>query len=854
MTLQPGDRLGPYQIIAPIAAGGMGEVYRARDDRLQRDVAVKVLPELFATDPERRARFEREAQAVAALSHPNILSIFDVGVQGRIAYAVTELLEGETLRERLIAGPVPLRKTVDYGVQIARGLAAAHDKGIVHRDLKPENLFLVADGRLKILDFGIARSVAAEGPTMAGSTDPGAVMGTAGYMAPEQVRGQIVDERADLFALGAVLYEMLSGRRAFQRDTVAETMTAILREDPPEVADARLSLPPGLERIVRHCLEKNPAERFQSARDVAFAIEALSGTATASVERVEAAAPASRRRIWPAAAVALVLIAAPAGFLAGRRATSAPPPVVTFEKKTFDAQFISNARFLPDGQTIVFSAALTGNIPSLFVSRANTAAPQPLGHERTHLLSVSASGELAVLTEVEHIGHRLYTGTLARMTLDGAPRSWMDHVREADWAPAGTDIAIVHDVDRIDHLEFPAGHVLYQSNGYISEPRVAPDGNRVAFVDHQARFDDRGWVKVVDRSGTVTALTDEFWGIEGLAWTPDGRAIAFAGATGGVAGYQPQLVAASPGQPVRQLLPSVGSVVVVDTAKDGRYLMLRFDDRMGIRVFTPGMKDERDLGWLNTAIDPRLSKDATLLLFTDQSEAAGPTYATEYRSVDGGPVARLGDGSNRGLSPDGRWAMALVLSQPQRLMLYPLGPGSAKQVDRGAITRYSSGSRWLPDGRILSCGSEGAQPPRCYQQTIDGKPQPMTPPGFAEASPAPDGRTLLLRSTDEAWNLARPDSSTIEPLTALSRLDDVVGWSRDSRAAYVQRRHVLPSKVERFDLISGARTTIREINAGDSVASMAIEVTEYRDDGSYVYWYWKRPTTMFVASGLPTRQ
>jgi len=350
--------LGPYEIVAAIAAGGMGEVYRARDARLQRDVAIKVLPDVFATDPDRRARFEREARAVAALSHPNILSIFDVGVQGQTAYAVTELLEGETLREQLVSGSLPLRKAVDYGVQIARGLGAAHDKGIVHRDLKPENLFVLSDGRVKILDFGIARSVLTEGPTMIGATDPGAVLGTVGYMAPEQIRGNAIDQRADLFALGAVIYEMLSGRRAFQRETAAETMTAILREDPPEMTDVRAPLPPGLDRIVRHCLEKNPAERFQSARDVAFALDALSGTATAKLEGPGESARRRPRWMWPAAAAVLVLVAAPAGFVAGRRGAAAGPPgVVKFETKTFDPQLITNARFMPDGQTIVFSSA-----------------------------------------------------------------------------------------------------------------------------------------------------------------------------------------------------------------------------------------------------------------------------------------------------------------------------------------------------------------------------------------------------------------------------------------------------------------------------------------------------------------
>lgn len=852
MNLQPGDRLGPYEIVAPIAAGGMGEVYRARDARLQRDVAVKVLPELFATDPDRRARFERETQAVAALSHPHILAIFDVGVQGQVAYAVTELLEGETLRERLLSGPLPLRKTIEYGVQIARGLAAAHDKGIVHRDLKPENLFLLNDGRLKILDFGIARSVAAEGPTMAASTDPGAVMGTAGYMAPEQVRGQPVDQRADLFALGAVLYEMIGGRRAFQGETAAETMTAILREDPPEIADVRVPLPPGLDRIVRHCLEKNPAERFQSARDVAFAIEALSGTATAAVGRL-ADRGGRRRWTWSVAALALLVAGVPAAFVAGRRgAVSTAPPVVRFETKTFDPQYITNARFMPDGQTIVFSAARTGNIPDLYISRANTAAPQPLGQPRTHLLSVSSAGEFAVLTDVTFNNHRLFSGTLARMAMDGAPRSWMDHVREADWAPNGTDLAIVRDLDGVDRLEFPAGRVLDRTSGYFSEPRVSPDGRRVAFVDHQARFDDRGWVKVVDEHGQITTLTAEFWGLEGLTWSPDGAAIIFAGALGGIEGYQPRIVAAAGGAPARQLLPTVGSVMVMDSSRDGRLILVRADDRLGIRASTPAVKQERELGWLNSAINPFLSHGEKLVVFTDQSESAGATYATSYRTLEGGPVARLGEGSSAGFSPDDKWVLAAILSEPPRVLVYPLGPGSPAELKRGAITQYFNLPHWFPDGRVLLCGSEGRQPPRCYQQKIDGTPEPVTPPGFSSATVAPDGHTLLAKATNGAWHLGR-SGGAFQPVSALTPFDSVIGWTGDSRALYVQPLGQQPVIVERVDVSSGARSAVREIRPADAAGTVGMTITDYRDDGAYVYWYWKRPTTMFVASGIVTR-
>ena len=283
--MNPGTRLGPYEIVSLLGAGGMGEVFRARDTRLQREVAIKVLPASFAHDATRRARFERETQAVAALSHTNILAIFDTGVHDGQLFAVTELLDGNTLRARLDTGALPTKKAIDIATQIARGLAAAHEKGVVHRDLKPENVFLLRDGQVKILDFGLATTPTNSGgdcETLAAMTDPGTVMGTVGYMSPEQVRGQALDARTDLFALGAVLYEMLSGTRAFRGETPADVATAVLREEPPEMASPRGDLPPALERIVRHCLERNPAERFQSARDVAFALETLSGSAVAA--------------------------------------------------------------------------------------------------------------------------------------------------------------------------------------------------------------------------------------------------------------------------------------------------------------------------------------------------------------------------------------------------------------------------------------------------------------------------------------------------------------------------------------------------------------------------------------------
>ncbi|PYQ64786.1 MAG: hypothetical protein DMF54_13385, partial [Acidobacteria bacterium] len=312
MTLAPGSRLGPYEIVAPLGAGGMGEVYRARDSRLGREVAVKVLPASFSNDPDRLRRFEQEARAAGILNHPNITAVHDVGTVDAAPYVVTELLEGETLRSRLAGGPLAPRRAIEYSIQIAHGLAAAHEKGIVHRDLKPENLFVTRDGRVKILDFGLAKLTQPEKggpqtnlPTETAGTEPGIVMGTLGYMSPEQVRGRPADARSDIFSFGAILYEMLSGKRAFHRETAADTMSAILREEPEDLSTTNRQVPPVLDRIIRHCLEKDPEARFHSAHDLAFQLQL---PATDEISGAAEPAPALRLRVPALAIVAVVLL------------------------------------------------------------------------------------------------------------------------------------------------------------------------------------------------------------------------------------------------------------------------------------------------------------------------------------------------------------------------------------------------------------------------------------------------------------------------------------------------------------------------------------------------------------------
>jgi serine/threonine protein kinase len=383
MSLPSGARLGPYQIVAPLGAGGMGEVYRARDAKLDRDVAINVLPAQTAGDPGALARFEHEAKAVAALSHPNILAIFDFGHDHGTAYAVTELLDGETLREKLGQAAAPPRKAIEYAVQIARGLAAAQEKGIVHRDLKPKNLFVTASGQVKILDFGLARrgNVQPAGaetmsPTIGRLTDPGTVLGTVGYMSPEQVRGEAGDHRSDIFSFGAVLYELVTGRRAFQRDTPAETMTAILRDEPPSLTEQVSStVPPAVGHIVHHCLEKSPSERFQSASDIAFALQALSGSSSSREQSLATLPARSRRGFWALTVVVAAAIAA-AGVVAGRLSVTAPA-VVSFAPLTYLDQMIFRGLFAPNADTIVFSASLNGNMDDVEIFTISKEYPEP---------------------------------------------------------------------------------------------------------------------------------------------------------------------------------------------------------------------------------------------------------------------------------------------------------------------------------------------------------------------------------------------------------------------------------------------------------------------------------------------
>ena len=851
MALAAGTRLGPYEVVGPLGAGGMGEVYRARDSRLDREVAIKVLPESVSGDADRRARFEREAKAVAALSHPNILAIHDIGEQQGVTYAVTELLHGETVRERLNRGALPSRKAIDIAGQIARGLAAAHARGIVHRDLKPENIFLLEDGHVKILDFGLARQAIASAGSGAtetvAATDPGTVMGTVGYMAPEQVRGEAVDSRTDLFALGAVLYEMLSGQRAFKRTTAAETMTAILNEDPPALTSTRADLPPALDRIVSHCLEKNRLERFQSARDVAFALDALSGAPVASGAAVPVAgARRTRGALWIAAA-ALVAGAA-IGLAGGWKIFARADPAWRFDDKTLEPQWVTNAKFSPDGQTIVLSAALTGNSPSLYVIRPDSVIPQPFGPTGAQLLSVSSRGELAVITGVRYQYHRVFLGTLARMTTETAPRPWLDDVRDADWSPDGSTVAVVHLSNGKDQLEYPLGHVLLQTTGYFSDPRVSPDGTRVAFLDHAIPADDRGYVKVVDQGGHVTTLTEEYSGLQGLVWMPGGRALAFS-ASPSQRDYEPLTVDIGSHQ-IRPVFSSPGDTLLFDAAPDGRLLFDRFTPRRNLRGRPPGGAAEQELGWLNFSVGGFFNDSGALLAFSDLSPSAGNDYAVALRHTDGSGVVRLGPGGTLAISRDGKHVLA-ELPSTGKLLVYPTGAGSPVTLDSGGVSSYRYiGQFFAGDTRVIVCGSTASGTSRCYQQPIaGGPPQPVTAEGVDWAVLAPDERTLLIGTLTGEYLVGSLGSTETRPARGITSADRPLAWSRDGRSFFVQAGQTAPGHVERVDISTGTRTPAAEVAPPDRSGLTNVRVDQWADDGRYyTYRYTRTLSALFVGS------
>jgi len=715
LSLNTGSTLAHYTILGPLGAGAMGEVYRAKDSKLGREVAIKVLPEHFAADADRLKRFEREAQTLASLNHPNVAQIFGVDQVGDTCFLVLELVEGESLEERLKRGPLPLDEALDVCRQIAEGLEAAHEAGVIHRDLKPANVRLTPDGKVKVLDFGLAKpaneSRHGSSADSVLSTEAGRLLGTPTYMAPEQARGKPIDKRVDIWAFGCVVYECLTAKRAFAGETLTDVFAAVIERE-PDLTLLPGTTPPRVRELMRRCLAKDPRARLRDIGEarLSLADPAVLGDPAAAGDPANAGRPVARRGVsawlpWMLAAAAVAV----AAFFALRPGADTQPgslQALSFEPKTFGQQMIYSARFLPDGKGLVYSAALTGNKPDVYLLQQGAIVPQKLAAPGTLLLSVSAQGELAVLTDTTYINHRMHSGTLARMALDGSPRALIEAVRDADWGPDG-ELAIVRRSSGLDQLEYPPGRVLYETSGYISEPRVSADGSRVAFLDHAFWLDNRGWVKLVDLHGKVTTLSDEMFAVEGLTWVPGGERLCFSGADASSTNMLKVRTTGLAGPDVRPEFELPGDVVVLDASADGRWLMVQQDDFYGVAVRVPGQPQDTDLSWLDQSWSPSLSPDRQSLLFTNGRGGAG--YSVVTRRIDGSPISTLGEGDSLGFSPDGRW-VAAQLVRTAGLMLYPTGVGAPRPLQRGPIETYA-GAQWFPDSRSLLIVSVRARHP-----------------------------------------------------------------------------------------------------------------------------------------------
>jgi len=851
---QTGDLLGGYKVLGLLGRGGMGEVYRARDARLKRDVAIKVLPRAFAADCERLRRFEQEARSAAALNHPNIISVHDMGTADGSPYIVSELLEGENLREILRHGAVPARKALEYARQAAAGLAAAHDVGIIHRDLKPENLFVTKDGRLKILDFGLAKLTRPEGGGSDSSTteafpgtEAGQVFGTVGYMSPEQVRGQNADHRSDIFSFGAVLYELLSGRRAFSGESPTDTLSAILHQDPPDLTRATPPVNPVMEHTVRHCLEKNPIERFQSAHDLRFQLQVAAEGLFPKAEPALADSSPLRRRWVLAIVTVLVLVASSLTFLIAR--LSAKLELPAYKRLTFRSGSIGTARFSSDGRTIVYGAAWEGNPSEIFINRIDSTEARPLGIGPSELLSISKNGELAVLLRPRFNPVQAF-GTLATVSLEGGtPREIAEDVTSADWAPDGSGLAIVRNSDR---LEFPIGRVLFQSAGWLGHPRFSPGGKSIAFVDHPPSS-NAGSLVTCDLNGTAKVIAKGFVSTSsagGVAWSPNGKEVWFS-AVRGPGAVAIRAVSATGEE--RVIARNTVWMTVHDIASDGKLLFGGDDFRVGIKALAPHSTEERDLSWSDWSLMGAISPDGEMIAFSESGEADGQKSYAYMRGIHGAPAVRLGEGRAWSISPDKKWVLATGEALPSagQLVLLPTGSGETKRFPpmKDDIT-YPV---FFGVGKQVIFGVSANRSPRMYKMVLDtGEVNPVLPEGVRGRVVSPDGKSVIAsdssNSGDQIFDLAgRPP----RPIKGLKKGEFVVAWGTSPLPLYVASGEGSVVSLFRLDPATGEREFWRRLIPSDPAGIRLIDDLYIAPDAqAYGYSYYRLLSQLYVAEGL----
>jgi eukaryotic-like serine/threonine-protein kinase len=817
MTLAAGTKLGPYEILAPLGAGGMGEVYRARDARLKREVAVKVLPALYSEDPERLRRFEQEAEAASALNHPNILSIYDIGTHDGAPYIVSELLEGETLRARLAGGAFLPRRAIGHGLQIAQGLAAAHERGIVHRDLKPENIFVTADGRVKILDFGLAKLTQPESqgtsqtnlPTATPGTEPGVVLGTLGYMSPEQVRGKSAGPRSDIFAFGAILYEMLSGRRAFHGETAADTISAILTKDPPDLSETNRRIPESLDRIVRHCLEKSPEARFHSASDVAFDLEAISGTSLA-VQAPPTAAPWRRRaaRLLPWLALPLAALA----FWAGRRSLAPKPAALAelrfaeFRQLTFQPGQEDFPALSPDGSSLLYVSSVAGK-PDIYLQRVggqnpiNLTKDSPAANTQP---SFSPSGDLIAFRSERDAGGIFIMGATGENV-----RRLTDFGFNPAWSPDGRQIAVnsefvSHPFARVGYSDLWAVDATTgekrlivsgrgraeRGEGDASQPSWSPHGYRIAYWGLRGNTGWRDIWTIPAGGGQPVDVTNDVATDWNPVWSPDGRLLYFGSDRGGTLNLWrvaiDEKTGRTLGNPEPALLPAT-YVGHFSFARDGRHLAYRTQEATG--------------NLFRIDLDSRTEK-----------LASPPTKVLQSSMVI----------LNLDVSPDGQWlAFRPGFGQEDIFLVRSDGTGLRHLTDD---TFRDRGPKFSPDGKRIAFYSNRGGRYDIWSIHLDGSGlSPITKnaalgPWFPNWSP--DGTLIAFPDGTNSYVFhpgGSPGEGSIEPLPLPpgGGWMQVFSWSPDGQLLVGQRQGGSDRDLLRYSLATKRFDDLGPADAGE---------------------------------------
>ena len=859
-----GQTISHYKITEKLGEGGMGVVYKATDTKLDRPVALKFLAAHAIEDPEHKARFVREAKAAARLDHPNICPIYEIDEAEGQTFIAMACLEGQTLKDKIAERPLKLDEALDIAIQTAQGLKAAHQKEIVHRDIKPANLMLAAEGRVKIMDFGLAqladRSQLTKTTTM---------LGTPAYMSPEQALRQPTDRRTDFWSLGVALYEMVAGRLPFAGERQEAVLYGITNEEPEPLTALRAGLPMELEWIIGKSLAKDRDERYQHAEDLLVDLHSLrkkleSGKSavlkTAMGQETPQAAAKPRRAMAVPLIAAGLLILLVVAFVAGTRFAGEPAPIPTYQRLTFRRGTVTSARFAP-GNTIVYSAAWDGGRRELFSTRPESSESRSLNIQNADILAISKTGEMVLVARSpRHLSASFggpansYPATLLQASLaGGAPREVLDDVVFADWTP-DSELGVARMIEGRIRVELPVGKVLYETPDRIASFRISPRDGRIAFSERPFGFGGVWEVATIDKNGDKTVLATPASGDNlVLAWSPDAEEVWYE--TGWLGGKTIRALAPSGADRVVQRVPV--DLRLLDVSEDGRALVSRVNWRVGINCLAPGQTAERDLSWFDASEVDSMSSDGRTILFTEFGEGGGiERWGVYLRKTTGEPAVRLGDGMAFALSPDGSMALTMSSGPDPELVLVPTGAGEPVRIRNDGIRNYEA-MAWMPDGsQIVFAGSALGQGVRCYIQDIEGgEPRPITPQGnrfgLGQSAVSPDGEWIAAERVDGPPSLFPVGGGEAQQIPGVEPQDNFVAWSADGRSIFVSPELEVPRTVYRVDLSTGKRSLWKALAPADPVGVISIwSIQISADEQSYCYSYARNISDLYLVEGL----